>query len=100
MAIETRGILISFIIGFIINLVSVYLLYLKTISLNLFIFVLMGSIFIIIIVITQLSSYEIENRLAYQEKNQRKLDEKLKIHEQLIDMKADIKELQREVFRK
>jgi len=42
---------------------------------------------------------EIEERLNKQETEQKRLMEKLKIYEQLINMKADIKELQKEVFK-
>lgn len=37
---------------------------------------------------------KIEDRLDSQEREERRLNEKLKIYEQLIDMKAEIKELQ------
>jgi predicted PurR-regulated permease PerM len=38
---------------------------------------------------------EAENDLVKQSAEQKRMEEKLKIHEQLVDMKADIKELQR-----
>jgi len=99
--IESKNILISFIIGLTINLISAYLFfYLKTISISLLIFILIGSVLFIFIVIIQLNNYEIENRLFNQEKDQKRLTEKLKIHEQLIDMKSEIKELQKEVNKK
>ncbi|OGJ16675.1 hypothetical protein A3K73_00625 [Candidatus Pacearchaeota archaeon RBG_13_36_9] len=43
---------------------------------------------------------EIKDELDNQATEQKRLGEKLKIHEQLIDMKAEIKELQKKVFKK
>jgi len=43
---------------------------------------------------------EVGEELDNQQIEHKKLDEKLKIYEQLIDMKVDIRELQKEVFKK
>ena len=43
---------------------------------------------------------ENKQELEYQKIEQKKLGEKLKIHEQLIDLKVEIKELQKKVFKK
>ncbi len=43
---------------------------------------------------------EIKDKTDLQEIEQRRLNEKLKIHEQLIDVKVEIKELQKKVFKK
>lgn len=53
---------------------------------------------IIILVYKKLN--EVDEELTCIKKEQEKLGEKLKIHEQLIDMKVEIKELQKKVFKK
>ena len=95
MEIDSRTILIPLIIGLIANLLSSYLFYLNIINLNLLIFIIVASVFVVIIIITQTGSYEVERRLNAQEQEQKRQNEKLKIHEQLIDMKAEIKGLQK-----
>ncbi len=41
-----------------------------------------------------MNNYDIESRMSNQEQNQKRVEERLKIHEQLITIKAEIKELQ------
>jgi len=53
-----------------------------------------------IIFIVYLKMGEINKELDNQKIEQQKLSEKLKIHEQLIGMKAEINELQKKVFKK
>lgn len=56
-----------------------------------------GAIIIFYILVTV---FRFNSRLNYRGVEQKRLEEKLKIHEQLIDIKSDIKDLQREVFKK
>lgn len=50
-------------------------------------------ILFILILITQKKISEIEDNLIEKQVEQNRLNEKLKIHEQLIDIKADLKKL-------
>ena len=93
--ISARNTFISLILGLLANIISGYLFYLGVINFNLLLFFIVGSIFVVVIIITQTNNYEIEGRLANQEREQRNLGDKLKIYELLIDMKAGIKELKR-----
>ncbi|MFA7708104.1 MAG: hypothetical protein WCX73_04080 [Candidatus Pacearchaeota archaeon] len=88
-------ILISSVIGLIVNLFSVYLLTLGKININSLIVILTGSIVLIIIIGFQSKINEVIEGVENQRIEQIKLKEKLKIYEQLIGMKGDIKELQK-----
>ena len=57
------------------------------------------SISTLILLIVGITLYIINKRLKEVEKEQNKINEKLKIHEILINMKAEIKELQKKVFK-
>jgi len=92
---NTKTISISLVIGLMANLASSYLFYLRVFSLDLIVFIIITSVFIMVIIISQSRNYGIEQRLSIQEQEQKRLIEKFKIHEQLIDMKAEIKELQK-----
>ncbi len=72
-----------------------YLFYFGIVNLYLIVLVVIASIFVITIIITQSGNYDLEQRLTVQEQEQKKLIEKLKIYEQLIGMKVEIKELQK-----
>jgi len=95
-----KSIIIPSIIGIITSLVSGYLFYLKLINLNFILTILIIFILLIITFTTQLNNYEIEKKLITQEKEQNKLMERLKIYEELIEIKSDIKQLQTKVFKK
>ena len=56
------------------------------------IFIIIGSILVILIISIQIKADNSIDRLDHLELEQQKLREKLKIHEQLIDMKAEINE--------
>ena len=62
---------------------------------NRIIAIIIGFLLIVLILIS-----ERNEKLNALSEEQKKMGEKLKIHEQLTDMKADIKELQRKVFKK
>ncbi|MAH07029.1 hypothetical protein CMI38_02135 [Candidatus Pacearchaeota archaeon] len=96
--ITARNAVIPLVMGLLANIISGYLFYLNIINFNLFLYLIIGSIFVIVILITQANNYEIETRLTSQEKLQGLFMEKLKIHEQLIDIKVELRELKREVF--
>lgn len=98
--INSRDIAIPSIIAFTINAISAYLFALHTINISTLIFIVIGSIVVILIIGIQLKTRGSSERLNNLELEQQKLVEKLKIHEQLIDMKAEIKELQKKVFKK
>ena len=93
-----RSAVMSLVIGLFASLISGYLFYLEIINLNLMLYLVFGSIFIVVILITQANSYEIEIRLTNSERVEKLLIEKLKIYEQLIEVKVELKELQKEVF--
>jgi uncharacterized membrane protein YqjE len=57
--------------------------------------IVLGFVLIIVMILSEQNS-KIQNLVN----EQKKLEEKLKIHEQLIDIKSDIKELQKKVFKK
>ena len=57
--------------------------------------IVIGFLLIVLILFS-----EKNERLNVLSQNQTRLEEKLKIHEQFIDIKSDIKELQKNVFRK
>lgn len=94
MAISSKDIS-SFILGLLANIISAYLFSLKIINLATLAFIIIGSIVIFIIIGIQLKTGEIREELENQKSEQKRLSEKLKIHEQLIEMKAEIKELQK-----
>jgi hypothetical protein len=96
--ITLRSAVMSLVIGLFASLISGYLFYLEIINLNLMLYLVFGSIFIVVILITQANSYEIEIRLTNSERVEKLLIEKLKIYEQLIEVKVELKELQKEVF--
>jgi len=92
--INSTEIAIPSIIAFVINIISAYLFALHTIDINLMMFIIIGSIIVIIIIGIQSKNKNISEKLEKLELSNKKLEEKLKIHEQLVDIKADIKNLQ------
>lgn len=57
--------------------------------------IVLGFILIVIIMLS-----EQNNKIQSLSEENKKFNEKLKIHEQLVNMKADIQELQKKVFKK
>ncbi len=92
---KSNSIIISSIIGFIINLLSAYLFSLGLINLTAIIVIIIGFIIFIIITGFQSKVNEFETKLSNQDLELKKISERLKINEQLINIKSDIKELQR-----
>ena len=92
---EFRNITLQFIIGFVINLLSVYLFSLGLINLTSIIIISIGFIIFVIITGFQSKINGFESKLSNQDSEIKKLNERLKIQDQLIDNRADIKELQR-----
>ncbi len=103
---KSNSVIISSIVGFIINILSAYLFSLGLIDLTAIIVIIIG--FIIFIIITGFQSkvnefetklskkdLELKKKLSDQDLELKKINERLKINEQLIDIKSDIKELQR-----
>lgn len=62
--------------------------------------IILGLAIIFTIIIFYKRIKETENEVEKQEKELKRLDEKLKIYEQLINVKVEIKELQKRVFKK
>lgn len=91
MAVKSEEILVYSLIGLIINILSAYLFSLNRINITQMIFILGGSLIFIIILGVQYRTNEIIDELDNQKTQIKKLDEKLKIYKQLIDVKADIK---------
>lgn len=100
MEITSKDIGIPFIVGLMVNLLSAYLFSLDLIDSTALIFIIVASLVVIIIIGFQLKINEIGEEQENQKTEQKRLGEKLKIHEQLIDIKSDIKELQKRVFKK
>jgi glucan phosphoethanolaminetransferase (alkaline phosphatase superfamily) len=93
------GIILTALIGLIIKISGYNLekLEINNIFQNLLLII---PVIIAIVVIFYMKLNEINKELDNQKSEQQKLVEKLKIHEQLIDMKAEVKELQKKVFKK
>ena len=100
MEITSKDIGIPLILGLIVNILSAYLFSLKLISFNSLLLITITSLIVIIIAGIQLKISEIKDEIINQQTEQKRLDEKLKIHEQLINMKSEIKELQKKVFKR
>jgi len=98
--INSKDITIPAIIGLIVNLVSGYLFTIQKINITMLAFIIIGSLLVILIISIQIKTNDLIDKISSLESGQQKLKEKLKIHEQLIDMKAEIKELQKEVFKR
>ena len=80
-----RDAFVSIIIGIICNLISAYLFYIGILDINKLIFISIGVInFIIFSIIL-----DVKRDLEEQKIDQKRLIEKLKIYEQLIDIKSD-----------
>ncbi len=97
--INSREILIPVTIGIMVNLVSGYLFTLQKINLIWLMFIVIGSALIILIISIQIKTDNSMDKIDSLESKQQKLEEKLKIHEQLINIKSDIKELQKSILK-
>lgn len=95
-------IIIGLVISIIITLFSTFADKINLFSFGTIYFILIIALLIILALIWAFhrENNEIKEELEKQELEQKKLVEKLKIHEQLIDMKAEVKELQKQVFKK
>jgi len=93
-------ILIGGIIAIFAAILSPYLLRFNISNITGMYIILVVLILVILVIIWAINkkTNEIKDELENQKLEQQKLNEKLKIYEQLIDMKAEIKELQNEVF--
>lgn len=92
---EPKNITISFLIDLMVSIGSTYLFSLKLITLTNFITIIVGGVIVIIITGFQSKIKRIEVILVEQKLKIKELSEELKNQEQLIDIKADVKELQR-----
>lgn len=92
---KSNTILFSFVIGFIVNIISAYLLSLGKIDLTMVIIIIVGSILFLIITGFQSKLNILENKLSKQDLRIEQLNKELKNQEQLIDIKANIQELKR-----
>ncbi|MBS3075535.1 hypothetical protein J4429_03670 [Candidatus Pacearchaeota archaeon] len=102
MKIESKDILIT-IIGLILTALLSISINLEKIGLKQFLsnnFILIIAISVSIIIVVYMKINEINQELDNQKIEQNRLSEKLKIHEHLINIKAEIKTLQKEVFKK
>lgn len=95
--VTSREIGIPFVIGLITNIAATYFFTIQKINLTSLIFILIGSLVVIIIMSFQLKLNETKEEIEKIEIEQKKIGEKLKIHEQLIDIKAEIKEIKRRI---
>jgi SNF family Na+-dependent transporter len=90
---------IIIILGIISSIIIAFLLKLQKIDFKNFqatdILLILGVAIIAVVFVFYRKIREINDELDNQEKEQKRICEKLKIHEQLIDMKAEIKELQK-----
>ena len=80
--------MLLFYLGIVINLVSAYLFYEGLMNLFMLVIVIIGSLIIIILTGFQLKISEFSERLEKSEFELKKMKEKLKIHEQLINLEA------------
>ena len=85
--------LLIFLSGIIVNIITALLFYYKLISLIGWIVVIIGSVIFMVITGFQLKIYEISERLKIFETEQKRLNERLKIKEDLDSMRLDIKNI-------
>ena len=97
MVVETRDIVIPVIIGLMVNLVTAYLFSLGWINQGVLLLIIAGSLLFVVILGIQLRTNKIEKEQRKYRMEQEKLNERLKIYDELINMKSDIKELQRRI---
>lgn len=90
----SAGVTSTSIISILALIVAGYLFSIGLINLSLFILILTAFIILLLISIYQ----DIKDQLNDQKEEQKKLNERLKIYEQLINIKSDIEVLKREVF--
>ena len=86
----SKDIGVPFIIVLMINIISTYLLSIQIIDFITLIFIIIGSIVIIIIIGFQLKINKIKEELDNQKTEQQKLNEKLKIYERLAKLENKV----------
>ena len=80
---ESNNIIVSFIIGLMVNIISFYLLALKAITLETFVAVVVGFILLILIISIQTKYNNLKDELEELKINYQKLNENLKMNERL-----------------
>ena len=80
---ESNNIIISFIIGLMVNIISFYLLTLKAITIETFVAVVIGFIMLILIISIQTKYNNLKDELEELKINYQKLNENLKMNERL-----------------
>ena len=93
---SSKDIGVPFIIGLMFNLISGYLFTIQKISFTIFIFILTGSLIIIIIIAVQLKTNEAEDELIELKEKVKSLEEKLIIYERLIRIEEKLNNLEKE----
>lgn len=88
--IESKNIIISFIIGLIVNIISFYLFTLKVIDIFTFIFIVIGFILLILIIGIQIRYSELKEELEQIKTKHEELNRNLKIHERLTKLEVII----------
>jgi len=80
------------------TILSAYLFSIEKIDIITLFFILIGSLIILIIIGFKLKTDEIKEELDNKKMEQIKLNEKLKIYEQLIDMKVEDKNMKKRIL--
>ncbi|PIN77891.1 hypothetical protein COV15_01195 [Candidatus Woesearchaeota archaeon CG10_big_fil_rev_8_21_14_0_10_34_12] len=95
-----KDIIIQFIIGLVVTLFSTYLFSLQRIDFTMLIVIIIGTIIFSMVILIQLKINELSERLDEQKKGVLDLDKRFKNIEDLNNIRLDIKELQKSVFKK
>ncbi len=83
---ESHNIIVSFIMGLMVNIISFYLLTIKAITLETFIAIIIGFIMLILIIGMQAKYSNLKEELKKLKTNYEKLNESLKINERLTKL--------------
>ena len=95
---SSKEIGVPFIISLIINLLFGYLVAIQKISLTVFIFILVGSIIVIIIMGIQLKTNESEQGLTELKEKVKSMEEKLIIYQRLIILEERINSIEKRAY--
>ena len=90
--VESQNIVVSFVIGLIVNIISFYLFTLKIINISTLAFIIIGFIIVILIISLQEKYTDLKEDLEKMKINQKRLSENLKISERLTKLELWKKE--------
>ena len=88
--------IIFFVLNIMANIFSTYLFYLNIITLDILIFIFIGSVTFIVITSFQLKMNKFVDEFDKIKVSQKKFDERLKMHKQLINIEARLIALEKE----